>query len=502
MKRKDLEVLYVESEKGHDTFMVCRGVYRVYYVLAGTGFFTIDDREYGVQPGVLIDVSPEVEYSYSGRMTMLVFCRQRRFHRRDRWTRWNQDVVGIEDPWPLVAGSWLTKLIRVRIFGKSPINAFLRVHQRVWKMLPSGFLSLRLVNWFGRFLHALARIQGVRAQTYETLFLRNRPELDLIRNLVGERSVSDTVRVAVLGCSTGPEAYSIAWAIRTARPDLKLVMRAVDISKKAVDFARRGVYSLKAEAGAQEIHNHLARGVWRLSRPGSELVGAEIFERMKPAEMNEFFDLDGDEAFVKSWIKDGIEWRVGDVKAPDILDAIGPQDLVVASNFLCDMEATEAERCLRNIARLVSPGGYLLVSGIDLDLRTKVASDLEWLPLQEMLDEIHEGDPSMRNAWPFHYGGLEPLDKRRADWRTRYAAVFQTAARATASTALGEREACAQTPSATFLKGKMLHGEELQASVVGRAGLVADAVGDGLESGGYSRRTPAGALHHHPRDGA
>jgi len=107
---------------------------------------------------------------------------------------------------------------------------------------------------------------------------------------------------------------------------------------------------------------------------------------------------------------------------------------------LCDMEATESERCLRNIARLVSPGGYLLVSGIDLDLRKKVASDLGWLPIQAMLDEIHEGDPSMRNAWPFHYGGLEPLNKRRADWRTRYATVFQIGARATASAASGESE--------------------------------------------------------------
>ena len=137
---------------------------------------------------------------------------------------------------------------------------------------------------------------------------------------------------------------------------------------------------------------------------------------------------------------DGIHWQVRDVKASDILDAIGPQDLVVASNFLCDMEATEAERCLRNIARLVSPGGYLLVSGIDLDLRTKVAFDLGWLPIQEMLDEIHEGDPSTRNAWPFHYGGLEPLNKRRADWRTRYATVFQMVAPATTSAALCESE--------------------------------------------------------------
>jgi chemotaxis methyl-accepting protein methylase len=440
MKQKDLEVLYVESEKGHDTFMVCRGVERTYYVLAGTGSFTIDSCEYNVQPGDLIEVPSKVEYSYSGRMTMLVFCRRRWFRRRDRWTRWNPDVVGMDDPWPLDAGSWLTKLIRIRIFGKSPTNAFLRVNHRVWKMLPSGFLSLRLVDWYGHLLHALAQIQGVRAQAYDTFFLRNRPELDLIRRLVGEGNVSDTVRVAVLGCSIGAEAYSIAWAIRTVRRDVKLVMRAVDISREAVEFARRGVYSLKAEASGQEIHNHLARGLWRLSQPGSELVGAEIFERMTPAELNEFFDLDGDVASVKSWIKDGIDCQVGDVKASDILDAIGPQDLVVASNFLCHMEATEAERCLRNIARLVSPGGYLLVSGIDLDMRTKVASDLEWLPLQEMLDEIHEGDPSMRNAWPFHYGGLEPLNKRRADWRTRYAAVFQTGARATTSAALGERE--------------------------------------------------------------
>jgi chemotaxis methyl-accepting protein methylase/mannose-6-phosphate isomerase-like protein (cupin superfamily) len=440
MKQKDLEVLYVESEKGHDTFMVCRGVERTYYVLAGTGSFIIDGCEYKVQPGELIEVPSKVEYSYSGRMTMLVFCRRRWFRRGDRWTRWNPDVVGADDPWPLDAGSWLTQLIRIRILGKSPTNAFLRLNRWVYSILPSGFASLRLVEWYGHLLHALARIQGARTQSYDTFFLRNRPELDLVRRLVGEGNVSDPVRVAVLGCSIGAEAYSIAWAIRTVRPDVKLVMRAVDISKDAVEYARRGVYCLKAEASDQEIQNRLARGLWRLSRPGSELVGAEIFERMAPAELNEFFDLDGDVASVKSWIKDGIDWQVSDVKGSDIMDAIGPQDLVVASNCLCHMEPSEAERCLRNIARLVSPGGYLLVSGIDLDLRTKVASDLGWLPLQEMLDEIHEGDPSVRNAWPFSYGGLEPLNKQRADWRTHYAAVFQIGARAKASAALDERE--------------------------------------------------------------
>jgi hypothetical protein len=89
------------------------------------------------------------------------------------------------------------------------------------------------------------------------------------------------------------------------------------------------------------------------------------------------------------------------------------------------MDVAAAEKCLRNIARLVSPHGYLFVSGIDLDIRTKVAHDLGWSPLQDLLEEIHEGDPCMKSFWPCHYAGLEPLNKRRRDWRLRYAAAFK-----------------------------------------------------------------------------
>jgi hypothetical protein len=98
---------------------------------------------------------------------------------------------------------------------------------------------------------------------------------------------------------------------------------------------------------------------------------------------------------------------------------------VVANNFLCHMHPFMAERCLRNIAHLVRPHGYLFASGIDLDVRTKVADDLGWHPLQELLEESHEGDPSMRALWPWHYAGLEPLNKKRGDWKRRYAAAFQ-----------------------------------------------------------------------------
>jgi SAM-dependent methyltransferase len=74
--------------------------------------------------------------------------------------------------------------------------------------------------------------------------------------------------------------------------------------------------------------------------------------------------------------------------------------MVVASNFLCHMEPSKAENCLRNIANIVKPGGYLFVTGIDLDVRAKVACELHCRPIPELIEEIHEGDPSVRRDWP------------------------------------------------------------------------------------------------------
>jgi len=146
---------------------------------------------------------------------------------------------------------------------------------------------------------------------------------------------------------------------------------------------------------------------------------------MNQTEMTELFDRDGDVVTVKSWIKEGIKWQVGDVLEPETIEALRPQDIVIASNFLCHMPPLMAESCLRNIARLVRPYGYLFVSGIDLDVRTKVADVLGWHPVQELLEEIHEGDLCMKTFWPWHYAGLEPLNKKRRDWKRRYAAAFQ-----------------------------------------------------------------------------
>jgi chemotaxis methyl-accepting protein methylase len=420
LRQKDIDVYQIEVEKGHDVFMVSKRITRTYYVLAGHGHFTIDNQRYDVNTGVLVEVPPNVEYCYSGKMTLLAFSKPGWFNGNDTFTKWNPDVVGSDGGSLIDRESWSTRLVRVRFLGKSPISACLRISQRLWDILPESFTALRLISSYGRFLHRLAQKQNVRAQAFSTFFLRNRPELELIRRLLKSKSEGKTVRVAVLGCSTGAEAYSVAWRIRSARPDLKLVLNAMDISKQAVEVAKRGEYSLTTP----------------------QLTGTTIAERMTTGEMEELFDREANVVSVKSWIKEGITWHVGDAGDPAILDVLEAQDMVVANNFLCHMDAPEAERCLRNIARLVKPDGYLFVSGIDLDVRAKVASDSGWKPVEELLEEIHEGDPCMRKIWPCHYGALEPLDKTVPAWRNRYAAVFQLASMASPEDGRREGQLC------------------------------------------------------------
>ncbi len=262
---------------------------------------------------------------------------------------------------------------------------------------------MRLLRWYGGILHRLVCRAARRQQYFGTFFLRNRPELEQIRRLIDARPKGSNLRITILGCSTGAEVYSLLWVIRSARPDLKLNICAVDISAAILDVAAKAVYT----------------------SANSELEGRSIFERLNDAERAGIFDWSGDKGTVKAWVREGISWHLGDAGDPALVAKLGTQDIVMASNFLCHMDPAAAERCLRNIAHLVQPGGYLFVLGVDLDVRTKVARDLGWKPVTDMIREIHDGDPSVRNDWPSNWWGLEPLDDKRRDWQLRYAVAFQ-----------------------------------------------------------------------------
>ena len=77
-------------------------------------------------------------------------------------------------------------------------------------------------------------------------------------------------------------------------------MHAVDIAKWAVEVGERGRYSLV----------------------DTRLTDTDIYERMNEMEMQEMFDRDGEFVTVKSWIKEGINWHVGDVSAPETISEL------------------------------------------------------------------------------------------------------------------------------------------------------------------------------------
>ncbi len=244
-------------------------------------------------------------------------------------------------------------------------------------------------------------------------------------HLLRRQAARSKLNISVLACSKGAEVYSIQWAIRSAFPDLKLTMHAIDISREILDFASKGVY-LRNDSDALRVLN--SDGVHEhgdVARNTCRDQNRSIFERMTSEEVAGMFDVEGDQAKVRPWLKEGITWLCGNAGDPEVVGGLGPQDIVVANRFLCHMEPEVAERCLRNIVGLVKPGGYLFVSGIDLDVRMRVAQAMGWKPVTNMMREVHEGDVSLRNGWPLEYWGLEPFRDDRPDWQFRYASVFQ-----------------------------------------------------------------------------
>ncbi len=336
-----------------------------------------------------------------------------------------------------LAQKGLAQMAQLNVLRKYLGRPFRRINGWVWDHMPVSLASKGPIRDYGQRLHSLITSTANRQQSTGTYFFRNRPELDLLIHLLEKEQDGDSIELAVLGCSKGAEVYTISYVIRTRRPGLKLHIRASDISEEVLQFAEAGVYSSThhdeqaAVAAGSTIASNVAAGTLR-DQPSS------IFERMTSSETEAMFERKGDMVSVKPQFREGIVWHTGDASDPKIMDAFGFQDVVVANRFLCHMKPKDAEACLRNLSQIVKPGGYLFVSGVDLDVRTRVMLELGWQPVKDLIEEIHEGDKSLRNDWPLYYWGLEPLSKGRSDWEVRYSSVFQ-------------RPEISQCPSKNFL---------------------------------------------------
>lgn len=295
----------------------------------------------------------------------------------------------------------------------------------IWKHSPESWHASRLGTIYARKLDSAVRKYSERKQYFATFFFRNRPELELLQCLSDDKDQGAQLNLCILACSKGAEVYSMVWAIRSRRPDLDLRVTAIDVSPEILEFAANGVYSLDRSDALTPLDENASRRKNSLGWNTSRDQNASMFERMSQEEMESIFLLDDPVATVRPWLRDGISWLCADAADPDLRTKVGPQDIVVANRFLCHMQPSIARSCLEHIGRLVAPGGYLFVSGVDLDVRAGVAKVLGWEPVSALIREMHDGDNSIRRGWPLEYWGLEPFDDKRPDWGMRYASVFR-----------------------------------------------------------------------------
>lgn len=292
--------------------------------------------------------------------------------------------------------SLLDRLAKVKALRAGVGVPFFALSRSLWALIPDRLHGVAPVRAWGSFLLRLARLKQTRAQSSWTCFLRNRAEIDFIA-WIG-RSVRDGGRlsIAIFGCSTGAEAYSASYALRDSMNRIQIEIHASDISPENIKAAEAALF---------------------------DPAGKEM-ERLTAEQKDALFEKAGDRLIVRDEWRRPVRFSVIDAMAPGLAERAGVHDLVIANKFLCHMPPEMARQCLRNLATTVRPGGVLIVSGVDLDVRSAVAAELGLVPVEDAIEAMHEGDVTLRRSWPFEYWGLEPLDRRRKDFALRYAAAF------------------------------------------------------------------------------
>jgi hypothetical protein len=285
-----------------------------------------------------------------------------------------------------------------------------RVARPIWNRLPARIVNTQPIQMFGRFMHRHHVRYQDRHQSHVTRFLRNLPQLNVICALLDEGAI-DALSIASVGCSTGAELYSAIWLMQARMSTRAVKGLGVDISDWAIATAREARYP----------HG---------TRPDVDMP-AEV-SGLTDEQRSGLFDEEDGELRVRSPIRDACAWMVGDVRDVDAVETLGRHDVVMANNFLGPMADDEATACLQGLMKLVKPGRYLVVEGIDLDVKSRVLGPAGWRPVTEDLEPVYFAD-YWKRGWPWIRWGHEPIDRQRPDWRVRYSTIYQAPDDAAAS---------------------------------------------------------------------
>jgi len=268
--------------------------------------------------------------------------------------------------------------------------------------LVPGAAALRETKIWRRLRHRMSLWVDPRTNSHFTGFLRLPTQFDVLVGTVmsklASRRPGAPLSVAVLGCSNGAEAFTIASAIVRHHPEVAFRIQGYDIDGAIIEKARSASYT------ADEIYNN-------------KIITEDFVDFT--------FEPSSGEYRVKPSVAERARFAVGDVLDPRLAEQTGPCDVVFAQNFLFHLKRPMARAALDNIVRLMQSGSFLFVDGVDLDLRTAAVRKHGLMPVLDGIQQIHEEARRARAiGWPNEYWGLEPFLTTRRDWQTRYATIF------------------------------------------------------------------------------
>ncbi|MES2531452.1 MAG: protein-glutamate O-methyltransferase CheR [Pseudomonadota bacterium] len=178
----------------------------------------------------------------------------------------------------------------------------------------------------------------------ETWFYRYPESLaalvDVVRDPFKDR---ETIRILSLPCSTGEEPYSIVMALLDAGIAAeRIVVDAVDISERVIDFARHAVYggnSFRGEAQSLLRERHFT------PTERGQALSQRVVGRVRFKQGNLFDTL--------------------------LLAGAEPYDVVFCRNLLIYFDAPTQERAVKVLARLARPDGLMFVGPAEASLLTR-----------------------------------------------------------------------------------------------------------------------------------
>ncbi len=210
----------------------------------------------------------------------------------------------------------------------------------------------------------------------ETWFYRYPESLAALADAVRERFKDrETVRILSLPCSTGEEPYSIVMALLDAGVDAeRIVVDAVDISEKVIDFARRAVY-----------RNNSFRG-----------------EAQGPLRERHFTQTERGQALSQR-VVDRVRFQQGNLFDSLLLAGAAPYDVVFCRNLLIYFDAPTQERAVKILRRLTRSDGLMFVGPAEASLLTR------------------QGMPSIGRAHAFAFSLARAPE--RQPWRTTQGSI-------------------------------------------------------------------------------